>query len=302
MSEPAASNPAPPPTSASAAAPAPGAASPAPSSTSAAPPAAPTPGKDAASTSAESTRSPKATNGLIAWLLLAASLAGLVGVGLSLHRSTQRVTSLERDLTATRAQATLLTRERDEATKRVAELLDEKQRLSGELQETSAQKEATKAELDRTRAELATKLAGEIKQGEVVLRLRSGDLIVDVSDKILFDTGKAEVNAHGQKVLRQVAASIIRMPKRVFQVSGHTDAARVKSADVREHYPTNWELSTARATNVVRFLQEKCGIPGPRLVASGYAEHQPIASNATEKGKQRNRRIEIALLKEVPAE
>lgn len=247
-------------------------------------------------------RPPSSASGLISWLLLAACLAGLVGVGLSLHKSTKRAASLERDLTEARAQATLLTRERDEATKRVTELLDEKLRLDGELQETSAQREATKAELDRTRGELATKLAGEIKEGEVVLRLRSGDLVVDVADKILFDTGKAEVNARGQKVLRQVAASIIRAPKRVFQVSGHTDAARVKSADVRERYATNWELSTARATNVVRFLQEKCGIPGRRLVASGYAENQPIASNATDKGKQRNRRIEIALLKEVPAE
>lgn len=241
-------------------------------------------------------------SGLIAWLLLAASVAGLVGVGLSLHNSTKRAAALEKDLNAARAQATLLTRERDEATKRVTELLDQKQRLDGELQETSAQREATKAELDRARAELAAKLAAEIKEGEVVLRTRSGDLVVDVADKILFDTGKAEVNERGQKVLRQVAASIIRAPKRVFQVSGHTDAARVKSADVRERYATNWELSTARATNVVRFLQEKCGIPGRRLVASGYAEHQPIASNATDKGKQRNRRIEIALLKEVPAE
>ena len=235
-------------------------------------------------------------------VLVGACMAVIAVVGLIALKSSKHATALESDLSSARASNSALTRERDETKAKLSALTDEKQKLSGELQETAAEKLAAQAELERTRAELASKLASEIKQGEVVLRLRRGDLVVDVADKVLFDTGKADVSARGQAVLRQVASSIVRMPKHVFQVSGHTDAARVKSADVREHYPTNWELSTARATNVVRFLQEKCGIPGRRLVAAGYAENQPVASNATEKGKQRNRRIEIALTKEVPAE
>jgi chemotaxis protein MotB len=256
------------------------------------------------SSSSESSVMPPAQSAAssFAWILLAVSVTGLAGLGYYTHKTTKNAANLGRQLSAAQSQSKLVSKELGEAKSRLAELDGEKQRLSGELRETAAQKEAAQAELERTRAELANKLAGEIKNGEVVLRLREGDLIVDVADKVLFDTGKAEVSERGQKVLRQVSASIIHMPKRVFQISGHTDAARVKSADVKEHFPTNWELSTARATNVVRFLQEKCGIPGRRLVAAGYAEHQPIASNATEKGKQRNRRIEIALLKEVPAE
>jgi chemotaxis protein MotB len=242
------------------------------------------------------------TSSRIPWAVCVVSVVGLVAVALNAQKSSKRAEGLDRELNAAKAKYTLVSDKQRVAESRVQELEGEKLRLSGALQETVAQKEAAQAELDRTRTELSTKLANEIKEGEVVLRLRGGDLIVDVSDKVLFDTGKAEVSERGQQVLRQVAASIIGMPKRVFQVSGHTDAARVKSADVRERFPTNWELSTARATNVVRFLQEKCGIPGKRLVAAGYGEHQPIASNATEKGKQRNRRIEMALLKEVPAE
>jgi chemotaxis protein MotB len=238
----------------------------------------------------------------VGWVLLVLSVSGIAGLGYFTHETMKHAAALESQLSAAQSQAKLASKDLSEAKSRLAELDREKQRLSGELQETAAQKQSTQDELDRTRAELASKLAGEIKEGEVVLRLRGGDLIVDVADKVLFETGRAEVSDRGQKVLRQVAASIVHMPKRVFQVSGHTDAARVKSADVRERFPTNWELSTARATNVVRFLQEKCGIPGQRLVAAGYAEHQPIASNTTEIGKQRNRRIEIALLKEVPAE
>jgi len=245
---------------------------------------------------------PQSRAAMLPKVLVGACMAVIAVVGLIALKSSKHATALESDLSSARASNSALTRERDETKAKLSALTDEKQKLSGELQETAAEKLAAQAELERTRAELASKLASEIKQGEVVLRLRRGDLVVDVADKVLFDTGKADVSARGQAVLRQVASSIVRMPKHVFQVSGHTDAARVKSADVREHYPTNWELSTARATNVVRFLQEKCGIPGRRLVAAGYAENQPVASNATEKGKQRNRRIEIALIKEVPAE
>jgi chemotaxis protein MotB len=244
----------------------------------------------------------RSTSSKVGWVLLVVSVAGIAGLGYHTHQTTKHAADLERQLLTAQSQSAFLRKELGEANGRLAELNTERQRLSGELQETAAQKQVAQDELERTRAELTNKLAGEIKSGEVVLRLKGGDLIVDVADKVLFETGKAEVSDRGQQVLRQVAASIVQMPKRVFQISGHTDAARVKSADVREHFPTNWELSTARATNVVRFLQEKCGIPGPRLVAAGYAEHQPIASNATEKGKQRNRRIEIALLKEVRAE
>jgi chemotaxis protein MotB len=233
---------------------------------------------------------------------VAVCVAGVAALGIYAQKQSKRATRLEHELSTAWAQNTLVSNERDAAKTRLKELEEEKVRLSGELRETAAQKDAAQAELDRARTELARTLASEIKQGEVVLRLRGGDLIVDVADKVLFDTGKAEVSTHGQAVLRQVAASIIHMPKRLFQVSGHTDAARVKSADVRERFPTNWELSTARATNVVRFLEEKCAIPGKRLVAAGYADHQPVASNATEQGKQRNRRIEIALMKEVTAE
>lgn len=245
---------------------------------------------------------PQSGAAMLPKVLVGACMAVIAAVALIALKSSKHATALESDLSSARASNSALTRERDDTRAKLLALTDEKQKLSGELKETAAEKQAAEVELERTRAELASKLASEIKEGEVVIRLRGGDLVVDVADKVLFDTGKAEVSEHGQTVLKQVGASIVRMPKRVFQVSGHTDAARVKSADVKEHYPTNWELSTARATNVVRFLQEKCGIPGRRLVAAGYAEHQPVASNATEKGKQRNRRIEIALIKEVPAE
>jgi chemotaxis protein MotB len=83
---------------------------------------------------------------------------------------------------------------------------------------------------------------------------------------------------------------------RIVQIGGHTDSARVVSPELVERYPTSWELSTARATNVVRFLREHSKLPGGRLLAAGFAEYRPAASNRSDKGRQKNRRIEIVLV------
>jgi chemotaxis protein MotB len=107
---------------------------------------------------------------------------------------------------------------------------------------------------------------------------------------------QVEISEDGQRLPLQVAPTLLRLPKLVFQVAGHTDDARVVSAELRGRYPTNWELSTARATNVVRFLQERGRVPGDRLVAAGFAKYRPVASNRTEPERAKNRRIEITLV------
>jgi len=84
------------------------------------------------------------------------------------------------------------------------------------------------------------------------------------------------------------------MDDKQIQVSGHTDSHPI-SEKLATQFPTNWELSTARAVNVVRFLQEKANVPAKNLVATGYGEYHPIASNKSSSGRARNRRIEILL-------
>jgi len=93
------------------------------------------------------------------------------------------------------------------------------------------------------------------------------------------------------KILKSTTDKIIR-------VEGHTDNVPIHPR-LQKQFPTNWELSTTRATNVVRFLQEEVGIEGLRLQAVGMAEYRPVASNATSAGRSQNRRIEIALLPEL---
>jgi chemotaxis protein MotB len=114
-------------------------------------------------------------------------------------------------------------------------------------------------------------------------------------DKILFPSGSADVSKGGKQVLDKVIAILKDIKDKRIQVEGHTDNVRIVSA-IKTKYPTNWELSTARATQVVRYLQEAGGIDPKQLSAIGYAEYQPVALNDTDEGKAKNRRIEIVLL------
>lgn len=176
-------------------------------------------------------------------------------------------------------------------------LATEKRELQEELERTAAEREAALLELQKMQDELSSKLEAEIAEGNVLVQQRDGDLVVDVADKILFAKGEADVSERGRDLLAEVAETLRGLDAYVLSVGGHTDSAPITSPKVKERYPTNWELSTARATHVVRFLQDEGRIPGDRLVASGFAEFRPTANNRTPRGRQRNRRIEIVLLR-----
>jgi|GEM_PF-800161 len=150
------------------------------------------------------------------------------------------------------------------------------------------------AKLKGTYDALQENMKAEIAKGDVSLTQSGGKLQVDLVDKVLFDSGEAEVSPRGQEILQRVGAVLAKIDDKQIQVSGHTDEAAI-SAKLSEKFPTNWELSAARAVNVVRFLNEQANVPGRRLVASGYGPFHPISSNATPQGRARNRRIEILL-------
>lgn len=181
----------------------------------------------------------------------------------------------------------------EEQSEQIAALESAKGSLEGELQKKQAALEAVKALEDS----LAKSLVEEVETGEIRVSQRGGYLVIDVSDEVLFATGEAELSERGQKVITKLADSLEALPKKsVFQVGGHTDNQPIKSEEVKAKFPTNWELSAARATNVVRFLEETCDIPGERLVAAAFSQFRPVASNKKAKKRSKNRRIEIALL------
>jgi chemotaxis protein MotB len=162
--------------------------------------------------------------------------------------------------------------------------------LAKSVEDKSSELAALKGATDKLRE----KMKDEIAKGDIQLTESGGKLRVGLVDKILFDSGEASVSKRGEGVLARVGAVLASIEDRQIQVSGHTDNAPI-SDKLKQQYPTNWELSVARATNVVRFLQEKTAVPADRLVASGYGEYQPIASNRTAAGRAKNRRIELLL-------
>jgi chemotaxis protein MotB len=130
-----------------------------------------------------------------------------------------------------------------------------------------------------------------IASGKLRVRIVRGRMVVELSENILFDSGRAELKSEGQTALTEVAGVLASISDRDFQIAGHTDNVPIKSAK----FPSNWHLSTARAVTVALYLSDH-GVPSVRLSAAGYADTQPAASNDTAEGRQQNRRIEIVLM------
>jgi chemotaxis protein MotB len=138
---------------------------------------------------------------------------------------------------------------------------------------------------------LVKNLTEEVKKGELQVRQYKDMLTVDVAEQLFFDSGRADLKDTGKTVLKKVGEALKGYEDKVIRVVGHTDNVPIKT----RVFPSNWELSVARATTVVHFLQET-GIPPERMVASGRAEYQPVAENDTPEGRKKNRRIEITLI------
>jgi len=178
---------------------------------------------------------------------------------------------------------------------KVKGLETEKGTLSAQVQA----KDEELAKLKATYDSLNEQMKSEIDKGEIRLSQNGERLQVDMVDKILFDSGKAEVTDHGGEVLMKIGGVLAKVEGKAIQVSGHTDDSPIADKELQARFPTNWELSAARAVNVTRFLAEKAKVPGKRLVAAGYGEFHPISTNSTHEGRARNRRIEILLTPEV---
>jgi len=137
-------------------------------------------------------------------------------------------------------------------------------------------------------------LSKEVEKGQLQVKQYKNMLSVDLAEKIFFDSGKATLKKEGKEVLKKVGDALKGYENKIIRVVGHTDNVPLAKS-LQATFPTNWDLSVARATNVVRYLQE-VGIPPERMVPSGRAEYDPVAPNDTPEGRQKNRRIEIMLL------
>jgi chemotaxis protein MotB len=135
----------------------------------------------------------------------------------------------------------------------------------------------------------------EIQKGIININEDQGILTLTAQNVSFFGSGSASPNEQGQALLARLSEVLKKAPDREIQVEGYTDSDKI-SGILMDKYATNWELSSARATSVVRYLIDKTGMDPMRMGAVGYGESHPIASNATAEGKALNRRVNIVLL------
>jgi chemotaxis protein MotB len=133
---------------------------------------------------------------------------------------------------------------------------------------------------------IGSQVAFDLQARGLVLRI--------VTDQVLFEPGSADLQPGGVQILDVVASALAKLDNNI-SVEGHTDSRSISTS----RYPSNWELSTARATSVLRYLVDRHSLAGPRLSASGFSDTHPIDDNATAQGAARNRRVEIVILSSV---
>ena len=182
----------------------------------------------------------------------------------------------------------------DEANASLATALDQIQKDKDQLatlQSQVAALEKEKADAAQMAKGLEAEMRNDLESKDVTISKLQGKLTVNILDRVLFDSGEAVLKPDGESVMRKIATILAGHPELKIHVIGHTD-----NVPIRSRYPSNWELSTARALAAVHFLTEKAGVDPRRMGAVGYGEYRPVADNATAEGRAKNRRIAITIL------
>ena len=133
---------------------------------------------------------------------------------------------------------------------------------------------------------------GNMDDKDINIKVDKGVVYIDISDKLLFKSGKYEVSSQAKTVLGKVAAVLKNQPDIEFMVEGHTDNVAYRSGVLLD----NWDLSVKRATAVVRILQKEYGLDPAKMSAAGRGEYHPIVANDTKENKAVNRRTRIVIL------
>ena len=228
-------------------------------------------------------------HGIAAWLV-AAVFAGFSGyLYMMVYRPLQEESrKRKQELVEEKALARDAKREVDELKGAVEKAQAETKQVREDLLQTNEAKDEN--------AKLLAKLQKEIAESGVELSASGGRITVTMVDKILFNSGEADLTDHGEGLLRKMGGVLKdNLSGKILQVNGHTDNVPIKT-ELKDLYPTNWELSAARAINVVRFLQDEVKVDPRRMMAAGYGPYHPISSNSSSAGKAKNRRIEIVLV------
>lgn len=155
--------------------------------------------------------------------------------------------------------------------------------------ENQIKSEETK--LEEVKAQVDKYLEQNGLKSSVNTKIDERGLVVSLNDTMFFDTGRADIKLESQKKIIEIG-KILNQLDNYIRIEGHTDNIPIKNSQ----YPSNWQLSSARASNVTEFLINNCGIVPQRFSAVGYGEYRPILDNSTEEGRARNRRVDIIIV------
>lgn len=151
-------------------------------------------------------------------------------------------------------------------------------------------------ELSQTQRLLEDRLSKEIQDKQVRLEMMEKGLVITFVADVLFDSGKAKIKSEAYPILDKVAVVLKEnVPQFKVGIEGHTDNQPIQFSG----WKSNWELSVARALNVLHYLVDEKGISPDRLSAIGYGEYRPVVPNDTKEGRQLNRRVEVVILPQV---
>ena len=234
-----------------------------------------------------------------------------------------RYTSLEDELSESRIQLEEVKTEKDELTvqrdrlakelevlgKEQKQLEETNRQLAADIDQFSARAQQLKVDLEKqksvvqlqekvihllddTEKTIQSSLKEQMAAGEVEIVGMPDEIKLVLLDKILYEPGSLEVHEKGKQLLTTLADTIRNNPDQQLVVAGHTDSVPI-SKQLRSKFPTNWELSAARAAAVIRYLQFECDLDPNRISLRAYSHFRPAASNQTEEGRRLNRRIEI---------
>ena len=225
---------------------------------------------------------------------LQAGAGGKDKLAADLAAANQRIAELESQLAAAQSSGA----DQDKLT---AELAAEKQRIA-DLQKQLADRDkelaglrgelsAEMAKLSEAQRGLIRALRPEIEQGHITVDLNNERLMINLASSMLFGLGEDQLKPAGTDALKRVGAILKDFPEYKVEVDGHTDNLPIRSS-LKKRFPTNKELSEARAANGVTALAEG-GVSAGTITSAGYADTKPVAPNTTEEGRQKNRRVEV---------
>ncbi len=220
--------------------------------------------------------------------------AALDNANSDLGTSAQTLADREQELQSSADRLADLEQQLADAKQQAADLQQRLDAAAAEIASRNAavdQDAATSSELrDKIAASLA---ANGVEDPQVTVR-DDNSVVVNLRSEALFSSGRARLSAQGRALMGNVGNALNGMDNTI-RVEGHTDSIPV-SGDLLAIFPSNWELSVARAANTVNYLQNRAGVDANRLSAVGYGEFRPVATNGTRAGRAQNRRVEIVVM------